>query len=183
MVVTWFLGITSVQQKGPDGTLTVARHQILDNGLLGARVMKSIKKWESAPSNEDTLTISRTFQDGILYLYTTHSATENNHPTYYMNMIFTQNMRQDPKSLGEGLAAIRNAQSWARKQRDASIADANQRLATLSSSATLASSAALGPLRKQALSRNNKPQSNSNKRGIATEDKENIGKRQKRQKN
>lgn len=38
--------------------------------------MKSIKKWESAPSDEDAHMISGTFQDGILDIYTTHCARE-----------------------------------------------------------------------------------------------------------
>lgn len=72
--------------------------------------MKSIKKWESAPSDEDAHMISGTFQDGILDIYTTHCAMEKNHHVYYMNIIFTWNMRQDPSRL---------------RQRDTSIADAN----------------------------------------------------------
>ena len=93
------------------------------------------------------------------------------------------------QTLSPSYASPSQLRAWAKTQRDETIAQVNSQLdrdsasATLASSssesATLVSSTALGPLQKQALSRNNKAQSNSNKRGIATEDKENIQKRQK----
>lgn len=88
--------------KGPDGTPAVARRQILQDGSLGARAIKSLQEWRSV-SDEGAHTISGTFHDGILDLYTTHcTMEEKNRPVYYTNIIFTRNMRQDPRSLGEG---------------------------------------------------------------------------------
>ena len=98
MVVPGFSGITSIQQKDPDGMLAVAGRQILQDGSLGARAIKSLQEWHIV-SDEDAHTISGTFHDGILDIYTTHCAMEKNHHVYYMNIIFTGNMRQDPSHL------------------------------------------------------------------------------------
>lgn len=177
-----------------DGSAAVVRRQVLHTGSLGVRGMHTLNSWRNKePLNGKASTISILFCFSILQIYYTHPVQQKKRTAFHTNQIGAYYLEKSQDSLAEGITAFQNVHAWAKTQRDETIAQVNSQLdcdsasATLafssSESATLASSAALGPLQKQALSRNNKAQSNSNKRGIATEDKENIQKRQKHQKN
>jgi hypothetical protein len=76
------------------------------------------------------LTISSTFQDDILRIYTTHldlASDPEIPPRYHMNRLGAWALNGSRDQFQEGVSAFRNARDWAKDQRDALIAAANRR--------------------------------------------------------
>ncbi|PVH73306.1 hypothetical protein DL98DRAFT_576354 [Cadophora sp. DSE1049] len=61
------------EAKGPDGSAAVAKRQACYDGALGARAMTSIRQFrQPLLRNHNAVTITSTFHDSTLKLYTTH---------------------------------------------------------------------------------------------------------------
>lgn len=105
----------------------------------GARSMYKIQSYRQGQSVFDgnAYTIGSTYSygknAGILRLYTMHPtgpAGPNGEPKYWTNEIMTFAMTKDADAFRNGAAAFRNAQDWAKEQRDTFIELANERVTT-----------------------------------------------------
>ncbi|KAM5453049.1 hypothetical protein McanCB49686_005001 [Microsporum canis] len=126
MVPNFFL-----ETKGPDGLPTVAKRQACYHGALGARGMHRLQSYKrDEVYDNNTYTITSTYQDGQLKLYTTHLTApsgNSNRPEYIMTPLRSFSMTDRLSTLRSGIAAYRNARDWAEEQRDMFIQSANER--------------------------------------------------------
>jgi hypothetical protein len=122
-----------VETKGPDGSIAVAKRQACYNGAFGARSMHSLKMYGKSPDVYDNkaCTVTSTFHDGNLKLYTSHIAlshTSSNRPVYYMNQLGAYSLTGSKRIFIEGVTAYRNMRDWTEEQRSEAIQNANARV-------------------------------------------------------
>ena len=115
-----------LEAKGSDGSPAVVKRQILHDGTLGARAMHTLLAWSRPEESFDDIarTISATFQDGFLQLYTTHCSFQDR-KMYYTNLLDIYPLKKSLESFQEGITAIRNARKWAMTERESMISEIN----------------------------------------------------------
>ncbi|KAL9123877.1 MAG: hypothetical protein Q9217_006736 [Psora testacea] len=118
--------------KGPDGSAAVAKRQACYNGALGARAVQKLQGLGQEPIyDNNAYTITSTYHDGTLKIYTVHSTQaadlEDSHE-YHMTQLRSFATTDTPESFRQGVGAFRNARDWTKEQRDKFIAAANGRL-------------------------------------------------------
>ncbi|KAL4877608.1 hypothetical protein BJY04DRAFT_221980 [Aspergillus karnatakaensis] len=125
--------------KDYEAYLIKGLRQACYNGALGARAMHSLQQFgtTSTPASYDNnaYTMTATYQDGMLALYTTHPAKLScyqDNPTrdqdYVMTPLGTWSVAgSSPETYLESITAYRNARDLAKEQRDEIIRAANER--------------------------------------------------------
>lgn len=115
----------------------VARRQTCCNGALGARGVYSLQSFgrEEASEiifDENAYTITSTYHDGTLKLYTTHLTRPRNPNSgdleYHMTLLDSFAITGTVTKFREGVGAFRNAREWAKEQRDRLIVAANAKV-------------------------------------------------------
>ena len=122
-----------VAAKGPDGSAAVVKRQACYDGALGARGIHSLQSYgQEDPSHDNNAyTISTTYHDGTLKMYTIHPsqpASSGGRPEYSMHQVNTWGMTGNAETFRQGAAAYRNGRDWAKEQRDEAIRQANERV-------------------------------------------------------
>ncbi|KAH6662170.1 hypothetical protein B0J14DRAFT_707781 [Halenospora varia] len=119
-----------LEAKGPRGGTDVAKRQACYDGALGARGMHKLQSYgqDEPVYDGNAYTISTTYHDGTLRIYTTHpTAGPGNSTEYHMSQVDGWNMTGNPNTCRQALTAFRNARDWAQEQRDGFILAANER--------------------------------------------------------
>ena len=121
-----------LEAKGPDGTVAVAERQACYNGALGARAIHALQSYQQERPiyDNNAYTITSTYADGQLKLYTTHlikPKAPGCRPEYIMTQLNTWGMTGNPETFRQGASAYRNARDWAKEKRDEFIRLANER--------------------------------------------------------
>ncbi|EGC48849.1 conserved hypothetical protein [Histoplasma capsulatum var. duboisii H88] len=126
MLPNYFLEI-----KTPDQSAAVAKRQACYDGALGARAMQSLQSfWVNPVYDNNAYTITSTYHDGTLKLYTSHPTAPScpeSQPEYFMTQLNGWNMTGNLKMFREGATAYRNARDWAKEKRKGFIEAANTR--------------------------------------------------------
>ncbi|KKZ67175.1 hypothetical protein EMCG_07120 [[Emmonsia] crescens] len=122
-----------LEAKGPDGSAAVARRQACYDGALGARGIQSLQSYrqDSPAYDHKAYTITSTYHDGTLKLYTSHCTKptdSGNRPEYFMTQLNTWGMTGNADTFRHGATAYRNARDWAKETRDTLIEAANNRV-------------------------------------------------------
>ncbi|KAH0538442.1 hypothetical protein FGG08_004990 [Glutinoglossum americanum] len=123
-----------VEEKGPDGSVAVAKRQACYDGTLGARGVHKLRSFGTDAAtvyDNKSYTISSTYHDGHLRLYTHHPTqptAPGREPEYHMTPLGSFSMTHSIETFREGASAFRNARDWAKEKRDELIRDANSRL-------------------------------------------------------
>ncbi len=117
--------------KGPDGSATVANRQACYDGALGARGMHTLQSHkQSRPIyDNNAYTITSTYFNGTLFLYTSHPkepSESETRPEYIMTLVRQWGMYDSAKNFREGVAAFRNALDWTKEKRNEFIENANK---------------------------------------------------------
>ncbi len=119
------------EAKNPDGSAAVAKRQACFDGALGARGIHRLRSFEANPRlvhDNNAYTITSTYHDGTLKLYTIHNTQASDievSPEYHMTQLNTFAITGTAERFREGVTAFRNARDWAKEQRDRVIATAN----------------------------------------------------------
>ena len=122
------------EAKGPDGSAAVAKRQACFDGALGARGIHKLRSFEADPTlayDNNAYTITSTYNDGTLKLYTTHliqASDIEDSPEYHMTQLRGWLLTDTPETFRQGVGAFRNARDWANTQRHELIAAANSRV-------------------------------------------------------
>jgi hypothetical protein len=121
-----------LEVKGPEGSAAVVKRQACYHGALGARAMQRIQSYKAAKQVYDNraYTITGTYHDGQLRLYTSHPIRPDDPvlPSgYMMTQINSWSLTGNVTQFQEGVAAYRNARDWAKLQRDEAIMKANRK--------------------------------------------------------
>ncbi len=121
--------------KGPGGNLDVAKRQACYDGAVGARGVHELRSFGAKDSetlyDNNSYTITSTFHNGTLQLYTMHPAKSKgseSSPEYHMSHLRSFAMIDTAETFRAGAGALRNARDWAKDRRDELIAAANGRL-------------------------------------------------------
>ncbi|CZT08331.1 uncharacterized protein RCO7_08257 [Rhynchosporium graminicola] len=117
-----------MKAKGPDGSAAVAKRQACYDGAFGARAMTSMRQYRQPPIlDHKALSITTTFHDSCLRLYTTHITDlgSEDGPRYHMTQLRSFAMTDTVETFREGASALRNARDWAMEQREQVISTAN----------------------------------------------------------
>lgn len=120
--------------KGPDGSAAVAKRQACYNGALGARDIHELWSFgadTSSAYDNNAYTITSTYHDGQLKMYTTHpepSTDPDNSTEYHMTQVRSFALTDTPDVFREGASAFRNGRDWAEERRNELIATANGRV-------------------------------------------------------
>lgn len=119
--------------KGPDGSAVVAKRQACYDGALGARGMDSLRSYgQESPSHDiNAYTITSTYHDGTLKMYTSHPTqptSPGSRPEYHMHQLNTWGMTGNIETFRQGATYYRNGRDWAKEQRDEAIRRANERV-------------------------------------------------------
>ncbi len=121
--------------KGPCGSLDVAKRQACYDGAVGARGVHELRSFGAKGSetlyDNNSYTITSTFHNGNLKLYTVHpvqSTGSKNSPEYHMSQLRSFALTDTAERFREGAGALRNARNWAKQQRNEVIAAANGRV-------------------------------------------------------
>jgi hypothetical protein len=120
-----------LEAKAPDGSAAVMGRQACYDGALGARAIQSLQSYGRAELVFDNngYTISSTYHDGTLKIYSHHIALPNGpgtRPEYYMHQIKTWGMTGGKDTFLDGAKVFRNAEDWAQEHRNTAIARANE---------------------------------------------------------
>lgn len=123
-----------LEVKGPRRMPDEVRVQACYDGTLGARAMQQLQSYgqDELVFDNKAYTISSTYQDGQLKMYTTHPVAPREpggQPRYSTTRIGTWGMSGDAEIFQQGATAFRNARDWTQEQRDRFVAAANQRRA------------------------------------------------------
>jgi hypothetical protein len=120
--------------NAPNGQGLVVRRKVTRDLAYGARGMHRIQSYKQDQPMFDgnAYTIGGTYNSDCetLILYTTHPTRPtdpNGEPEYWTTKIRSYNMTDKADTFWEGVAAFRNAQDWAKEQRDAFIKVAKER--------------------------------------------------------
>ena len=122
------------EAKGPDGSAAVAKRQACFDGALGARGIHQLRSFEADPTlayDDNAYTITSTYHDGQLKIYTVHPTQSTNPehpPEYHMTQLGGWALTGSYDQFRQGTSAFRNARDWAEEQRDGFIAAANGRV-------------------------------------------------------
>ena len=135
--------------KGPDGSLSVAAKQASYDGSLGERGILSLLSYgqDEPVFDKYAHTISSIYHGGQLKMYAIHSnppTSRESQPAYFMHQLRSFAMADTAETFRQGATAYRNAQDWAKEQRDVAILQSNER-ASDSQSTALAVEASLEP--------------------------------------
>lgn len=121
-----------LEVKGADGSPAVAKRQASHNGVLGARAMHLIQSYRNGRLYDNkAYTITSTYQDGQLKMYTmhpTHSNSSQRDTDYHMILLGGWSLIGSERSFREGVGAFRNLRDWAKEQREHFIQNANSKL-------------------------------------------------------
>ncbi|KAL5338945.1 hypothetical protein BJX70DRAFT_398146 [Aspergillus crustosus] len=128
-----------LELKGHDGSTSVAIRQACYDCALGARAMFSLQQLNRAGESDPGIiydnkayTITATFHQGHLTIYTTHPtiATSKDRSTDYMlTRVGYYSLLDTPESYQRALSAYRNARDLAEEYRNMIIKQANARYA------------------------------------------------------
>ncbi|KAI9700677.1 MAG: hypothetical protein M1836_002046 [Candelina mexicana] len=119
-----------LEVKRPSGGTDVAKRQACYDGALGARGMDRLQSYrEKEPVHDGkAYTITSTYHDGALVMYTTHLTQAADGATaYHMTQIGGWLLTGNPDTCRQGLTNFRNGRDWAQEQRDTLISAANKR--------------------------------------------------------
>ncbi|KAL3420389.1 hypothetical protein PVAG01_08888 [Phlyctema vagabunda] len=119
-----------LEVKGPSGGMDVAKRQACYDGALGARAMHQLQSYgqDEPVYDGNAYTISTTYVDGQLKIYTTHPGQASDGTTeYHMTQIRVYALTSDADSFRQGATAFRNVRDWAQEQRNGFISAANDR--------------------------------------------------------
>ncbi|KAF2009987.1 hypothetical protein BU24DRAFT_455168 [Aaosphaeria arxii CBS 175.79] len=119
--------------KGPLGMFPVAKSQALYDGTLGERGQISLESWIQGGTvfDDNAHTITATYHNGLLRLYSIHSAQSSDHggrPEYHMNFIQAYAMVGGAEQFRQGARAFRNLRDYAEELRNDAIRRANDRV-------------------------------------------------------
>lgn len=112
----------------------MAKRQACFDGALGARGVHRLRSFEADSTlacDNNAYTITSTYHDGQLKMYTVHptpSTNSQDSPEYHITQLRSFAMTDARERFREGASAFRNARDWAKIQRDELIAAANSRL-------------------------------------------------------
>jgi hypothetical protein len=131
MAPNFFLAV-----KGPDGSAAVAKRQACYDGALGARGMQSLQLYgqDEPVYNKNAYTITSTYHDGQLKMYTTHiipPAGPGKPPEYQMTQLNTWGLTGNANTFRQGATAFRNGRDLAKEWRDKLVSAANERVDSL----------------------------------------------------
>lgn len=121
-----------LEAKSRDGSTSVAERQVCYDGALGARAIHALQSYqqEKPAYNNNAYTITATYCNGTLILYSTHLVEPSGpgcRPKYILTQLKGFMMTSDAESFRQGASAYRNARDWTKKKRDESIRAANKR--------------------------------------------------------
>lgn len=122
-----------IEAKGQHGSEVVATRQAQYDAALGARGIHKIRSFGTVAVpvyDNNAYTITSTYYNGHLRLYTTHPTqpAEPGKPSeYHMTQVGGWDLIGSVGQFREGISAFRNARHWAKEQRDRIIAAANAR--------------------------------------------------------
>lgn len=117
--------------KGPDGSAAVAKRQACYDGTVGARGIRELQSFGTDATiayDNNAYTITSTYHDGQLKMYTTHpnpSTDFESSTEYHMTQLGGWALTGSGGQFREGARAFRNARDWAKEQRNELIATAN----------------------------------------------------------
>ncbi|SLM38477.1 hypothetical protein LPUS_08696 [Lasallia pustulata] len=116
--------------KGPNGNPAVCKRQALYDGAVGARGVHELRSYVDPETLHDSkaYTITSTYHNGTLRLYTTHSTPSTNPNRDYefrMTQLRGWDMTDNPDTFRQGAGALRNARDWAKEKREEIITAAN----------------------------------------------------------
>ena len=116
--------------KGPNGNPAVCKRQALYDGAVGARGVHELRSYVDPETLHDSkaYTITSTYHNGTLRLYTTHSTPSTNPNRDYefrMTQLRGWDMTGNPDTFRQGAGALRNARDWAKEKREEIITAAN----------------------------------------------------------
>ncbi|KAM5441096.1 hypothetical protein MferCBS31731_003884 [Microsporum ferrugineum] len=122
-----------LEVKGPDQSALVAKRQACYYGALGARGVQALQSYkvDEPVYDGNAYTITATYHDGTLKLYTTHPVKPEgptDSPKYYMHQINGFLMTGNIDAFREGATWYRNARAWTKEKRDEFVETANTRL-------------------------------------------------------
>lgn len=113
----------------------IARRQACYDGAVGVRAMHKLQSFGDQPKySNNAYTITSTLSSGLLTIYTVHliQATDPaDPPEYYMTQLDAWALTGNLEKFRHGAGALRNARDWAKEQRDAFIAAANDRVSAM----------------------------------------------------
>ncbi|MCJ1403781.1 hypothetical protein MMC11_007004 [Xylographa trunciseda] len=121
-----------LEAKGPDGSLAVATRQACYDGVHGTRAMQSLLSFghDEPLFDNKAYTLSAIYHGGQIKMYS-HYATQPDGPgtrsKTYMHQLRSFAITDTKTTHVQGLAALRNAATWAEEMRDTVIAHANKR--------------------------------------------------------
>lgn len=114
--------------KGPDGSTAVAKRQACYDGALGARGIHELRSFGTDATiayGNNAYTITSTYHDGNLKMYTTHPSPSTDSESsieYHMTQLGSWALTGSGGQFREGARAFRNARDWAKEQRNKIIA-------------------------------------------------------------
>jgi hypothetical protein len=120
-----------IEVKGPSGSAIVGRRQAWYDGVIGARAMHCLRSYKrELVYGNDIDTLSALYHSGMgtLEIYGHSIAGPNGprtRPEFYTFMVGSWAMT-NKKSYIQALIALRNAEEWTKKVRDAAIEGANE---------------------------------------------------------
>lgn len=112
----------------------MAKRRACYDGAMGARGIQEFRSFGAEGSktlyDNNTYTITSTYQNGNLKIYTTHPvpSTDPERSEYHMTHLGGWDLTGSRDQFQVGASALRNARDWARAQRDGLIATANGRV-------------------------------------------------------
>ena len=120
-----------LEAKGPNGTFTVSARQACFDGAHGTRAMQALQSYGQGEPvyDNNAYTLTGIYHAGQLRMYSHYATQPNGAGTqvkYYMHQQEAYAMTSKD-SFVQGLAALRNAEDWAKEVRDTVIARANER--------------------------------------------------------
>ncbi|KIW35735.1 uncharacterized protein PV06_11924 [Exophiala oligosperma] len=120
-----------VEGKSPQGRADVAKRQAMHDGAFGARAIHELRNYKAEEPEYDNKarSFSATYQDGHLQTYAHHLTaplTPGGEPEYHMTQTKAFAMTSDKETFVRGATAYRNDRDLAKKERDSSIALANE---------------------------------------------------------
>ena len=118
-----------LEVKHPSGGADVAVRQACFDGALGARGMHQLQSYrkEEPVYDGNAYTVTSTYHDGGLKMYTTHPTQSIDGTTeYHMTQVNAWSLTGNLDNFRQGATAFRNAREWAQEQRDGFISVANK---------------------------------------------------------
>jgi hypothetical protein len=118
-----------LEVKRPSGGADVAKRQACYDGALGARAMHKLQSYgqDEPVYDGNAYTITTTYHDGTLKMYTTHpTQAEDGTTEYHMSQVSGFALTDNPDTCRRGFTAFRNGREWAQEQRDVFISVVNE---------------------------------------------------------